>query len=303
MSERFFLALVESLKEQDCQCAITGGLACVEFGIVEYTQDCDLLLRPADGDGLFRLLVSTRLAEQGCQFRGAMSAPLAQPWLDGGWTAHFCWGEAGFLDVFGAPPRVAAPWWREADFPFASRQTVACMKRTRRPRDWSQATAMGLQLLARGDERGWLHLFDPEAVDSVLQAQAPSEIVLKLRPALALALEGSLFFERVLRTEVEFWAYLDRLRLNVYREEARKYAAETRRLTDCTFEEQQRRRLLLAEELLPTNPLNQLRVTSLVAEAKERIGVGLDARLLDFLPQVGPRFEYGEPDPHPGDPA
>ena len=58
--------------------------------------------------------------------------------------------------MFGVPPRVTGSWQRRMRGHFADRQTVAEMKRTRRRKDWDQATALGLQLLKAGHAEGWL---------------------------------------------------------------------------------------------------------------------------------------------------
>ena len=86
MQDEFFLQLLDRLNDAGCPCAITGGLACVEFGIVEHTSDCDVLCRPEKAEVLLTVLSESEWNGKGCQFRGSMSAPLAAAWLEGGWT-------------------------------------------------------------------------------------------------------------------------------------------------------------------------------------------------------------------------
>ena len=154
------------------------GLACIEFGVVEHTLDCDLLAEPGAASAMLTELTTVELEGVLCRYRGTLSAPLDVRWLEGGWTSDFEWplGPAtAYLDVLGTPPRVKPPWWRDASYPYAARPIVAAMKRTRRPKDWSQATAVGLQLVEMGDSCGWLHLFDADAMRNTFQHKQPPD--------------------------------------------------------------------------------------------------------------------------------
>jgi hypothetical protein len=126
--DQFYHGLVRRLRCKGVPCAITGGLACVEFGVVEHTEDCDVVCAPASAETLRATLADTSFRGRNCQYRGVLSAPLDKRWLAGGWTSHFFWGEnAGenpFLDVFGVPPRVTGSWQRRVRGLFADRQTV-----------------------------------------------------------------------------------------------------------------------------------------------------------------------------------
>lgn len=299
-TEQFFLDLVESLRQQGVRCAITGGLACIEFGVVEHTLDCDLLSDPAGSETMLSTLAATELHGSPCVYRGTMSAPLHGSWLEGGWTSHFVWERgpaSAYLDVFGAPPRVHVPWWSEQAFPYATRPTVAAMKRTRRPKDWSQATALGLQLLDSGDERGWLHLFDADAIRGALDTLKPPQSAITRRPVLQLALTDDPLLERAIQTEIDFWSRLDGMRLGIYRRAATEYAARVRAhpgLAEADLEAQHEIRLALARECLPVDPLSDFGKDRLVADAVRSAGLGLDPALLQLLPAVGPDLDYGD---------
>jgi hypothetical protein len=295
MQDEFFLQLLDKLHEAGCPCAITGGLACVEFGIVEHTSDCDVLCRPEKAEDLLRVLAESEWLGKGCLFRGSMSAPLATAWLEGGWTSHFSWGEQVYLDVFGAPPRIAQPWSMDTPGPYASRDQVASMKRTRRLKDWGQATALGLQMLQAGQQKGWLHLFDPQVMQDAWREAPPSAKLVKLRPALQLVGEQSRLLARVVRTEIEFWTELDRLRIRAFTNAVKPYAALVRGhqgLDTLSLIEQNKVRLECAERALPKSPLTAERISEMTLEAKELVGVGLSPEILDFLPAVGPDFIY-----------
>ena len=80
-------------------------------------------------------------------------------WLRGGWTAHFTWKtkpEETCLDIFGIAPRGSSAWEQEMLGLYASRHTVAEMKRTNREKDWPYITVLGIKRLKAGDRRGLL---------------------------------------------------------------------------------------------------------------------------------------------------
>lgn len=82
----------------------------------------------------------------------------------------------------------------------------------------------------------------------------------------------------------------------IYKRAARPYAARVRSdlgLRELDLVEQDRVRLGYAQELLPATPITATVAESLAEEARQTISLGLDPTLLDFLPQIGPDFEYG----------
>ncbi len=88
--EGLYTEIVDQLKEQGVLCAITGGLACVQFGVAHYTEDCDLICAPNDAAQLLNLLRQKTYENAPCLYRG-LTAPLDERWLAGGYTAHFYW--------------------------------------------------------------------------------------------------------------------------------------------------------------------------------------------------------------------
>ncbi len=295
--DEFYHGLLRRLRRKGVPCAITGGLACVEFGVVEHTEDCDLVCAPAAAETLLAMLAVTKFQGRACHYRGALSAPLDKRWLAGGWTSHFFWGEKTganpFLDVFGVPPRVTGSWQRRTRGLFADRQTVAEMKRTRRRKDWDQATMLGLQMLKAGQPEGWLHIFDAEVLRQLGETIPCPARMQAQRPALRLMVAKDPRLERAVQTEVEFWSHLDRLRLMVYEAQGREYALavmKDRQAKDATLPEQHARRLEHAERLLPKHPLREHGMERLEAEAREATLVGLDAALAVYLPNVRLHF-------------
>jgi len=289
--DEFYQQLCRAMQAGQAACAITGGLACVEFGIVEHTEDCDLLCDPGVADRLLALLAESEFAGQRCQYRSTLSPPLDACWLLGGWTCHFQWPgpalEEPFLDVFGVPPRMSSPWQTEVHGCFAGRQTVAEMKRTRRRKDWDQATALGLQMLRGGDERGWLHIFSEETLTELTASLDCSPELRRQRPLLDLAFSRSALLGRALAMEVEYWSHLDRFRLKAYETAVGAYSAALRaRPASADLLSEHRRRLELARRYLPERPLREYGIDRLLAEAKAATAVGLDPDLLRWLPDA-----------------
>lgn len=293
----FYRELVTRLRRGRVPCAITGGLACVAFGVVEHTEDCDLICRPDGAGVLLAILAASEFRGSRCHYRSALSAPLDQRWLGGGWTSHFTWdigtSERPFLDVFGVPPRVTGPWERRYRGPFADRGTVAEMKRTRRRKDWDQATALGLQMLKRGDEAGWLQLYDAEVLVQLASRLPCPRRLLGVRPVLRMAFNRDPLLSRAVETEVEFWSKLDAGRIRVYEVAGRPYAVavmQQRKSVKRPLLEEHAERVKLAERLLPMDPLHEHGIEPLVAEAREATMLGLNPQLRDILPDVRLHF-------------
>jgi hypothetical protein len=224
--ERFYEGLVTRAQDRGITCGITGGMACVAFGVAQTTKDCDLLCAPEAARHFFDLLNETALKGQLPSYRGHLAAPLDARWLLGGWTSHFVWNTPGleaYLDVFGVAPRGSSRWERELEGFYACRHTVAEMKRTNRERDWPYATALGAQMIEAGDARGWLHIFDEELLLALTRGARPPANLVKRRPVLGLAIQRDSRLRSALHAEVQFWHELDRARLGGYQKAVRPY--------------------------------------------------------------------------------
>ena len=173
--------------------------------------------------------------------------------------------------------------------------TLAEMKRTRRRKDWDQATALELAMLQAKDSRGWLHIFDADVLKELLKNRSPGPAELNQRPALQLAQSDSSLLERVVQTEVEFWSRLGKIRLKVYQE---NYAPYGRRLLKSSTTHannlimQHEQRVRIAEQCLPEHPLEDYGTERMVEEAKRATAVGLDPAILQYLPQVTSHFQF-----------
>jgi hypothetical protein len=296
--DQFYASITAALQAKQVPCAITGGLACVEFGVVEHTEDCDLIFPPAHAKTLLELLGSTKFGLIGCQYRKS-SPPLDSRWLTGGYTSHFLWpaaaSEKPALDVFGVPPRVTVSWEKDTVGRFAGMHTVAEMKRTNRRKDWDQATALGARMLEMDDRRGWLHIFDgPTLRRFLLQLRPPpEEELIRQRPVLQLAIDDDPVLDRAIQTEIDFWTHLDAIRLNVYREAHDRYGRAILRQSFLprNWAAEHELRVRYAEDLLPECPLRDYGILRITEEARKATAIGIDPRILSFLPPVDPHFK------------
>ena len=294
--EQFFEGLVTSVQAKGVVCAITSGMACVKFEAALGTKDCDVLCAANSADAFLRTIESTSLRGAACGYRSHLSAPLDGRWLSGGWTAHFAWrlaGEEAALDVFGVALRGSTPWQSETQGLYASRHTVAEMKRTDRPRDWPFATTLGVKLLRAGDPRGWLHIFDHQVMlDMAAEIPCPSEMIAR-RPVLGLLQSRDPRLDIALRGEVEFWQQLDHVRMQVYRQAVRSYVVAVKKdsRSDASgMRTQHQARVEHAERLLAMNPLRDFGIGRLVADARSRAERMAPIGSLEWLPDVTGNF-------------
>lgn len=291
-TEQFYERLVERLRSDGVVCAITSGMACVHYGIVQATNDCDLVCLPDHADRCLDTVSRTLLEGTAAAYRGAVSAPLDARWLRGGWTSHFCWtGQTtpAYLDIFGRPPRVGMMWAAESRGLYAGLNTVAEMKHTQRPRDWPVASALGLRLLEEGDPRGWLHIFDLDVLQAVAsRSPCPLEMAAR-RPVLQLLLDGDPRLKQALRVEQEFWLELDRQRLALYQRAVRPYASAVRRAglrSVAALAEHHAVRVECALRHLSTHPLQDYGYDKLHEDVHDELAKLFAPALLQWLPDL-----------------
>ncbi|MBI2929943.1 MAG: hypothetical protein HYY24_30160 [Verrucomicrobia bacterium] len=299
----FYEGLVRRIHASGGLCAITSGLACVHFDVAETTKDCDLLCHPTAFRQLLELLATTQVEGFTCRYRGNLSPPLDDRWHRGGWTSHFEWGrgpEAVTLDVFGRALRGSAPWEDELAGLYVNPHIVCEMKRTNRDKDWSFITALGMRMVRTGDDRGWLHIFHSAAFEDLLRDHAcPAEMV-RLRPALELAVQRDPRVDGALNAERKLWEKLDDLRIRIYERPLRVYMVAVRkaRIPEAApLREQHETRVQCALDHLPMAPLGDYGVERHVEEARrwlvESGTVPGDA--LQWLPDVSRNFSYLTP--------
>lgn len=296
----FYEDLVRTLRDRGVVCGITSGLACVHYGVAESTNDCDLLCHPSSFEALLDLLSSTSISGVACRYRGNISPPLDSRWHRGGWTSHFEWSVAPVpvtLDVFGHAVRESSPWPEEVVGLYASPNTVAEMKRTNRDKDWSFITALGVRMIEAEDDRGWLHIFQAEALaELLLERRCPAKIR-ALRPALDLAAEQDPRTIGAINAERRYWEELDRRRIRLMERLLRPYVSALRKARhgrDAPLMEDHTLRLELAAAHLPQNPLKDYGLKKYVEEARSALVDQelVPASALACLPDVMIYFEW-----------
>lgn len=297
----FFETFVRKLRSQGVVCAITSGMACVHYGVAETTKDCDLLCHPGSFDTLLNLLAETTIAGASCHYRGHISPPLDARWHRGGWSSHFEWGlmpELTTLDVFGHALRESSPWQDDIAGLYASENVVAEMKRTDRDKDWPFVTSLGVGLLQARDRRGWLHLFDADAISEMLEACAIPDDLLTVRPALQLAARRDPALHHALLAEKYFWKELDRLRIRICRAALRPYVLAMGRENispTASFPEEHAARLACAETNLDKNPVGKYGVDRMIEDARKSTATFVHPELIRWLPDVRPHFSFLTP--------
>lgn len=296
----FYEDLVCALRDRGVVCAITSGLACVHYGVAETTKDCDLLCHPESFDELLKLLTKTKADGLPCRYRGHISPPLDPRWHRGGWTSHFEWDtcpQVTTLDVFGQAVRQSSPWEHELSGLYASMNVVAEMKRTDRDKDWPFITSLGTNMLRARDARGWLHLFDADALlEMQEESSIPTEMV-AVRPVLKLAIKRDPRLHQALLAERRFWQELDRCRIRVYRRALRPYLLAMGRAgipRSASLGKQHIARLAYARKTLTPNPVAAHGVKRLIEEARKATAEFVLPGLLRWLPDVRPHFIYLE---------
>lgn len=295
--EEFYQGIVRTARGRGVTCAITSGMACVHYGVATSTKDCDVLCSPEKAEQFLDVITEATAAGTRPVYRGHLTAPLDHRWLRGGWTSHFEWLTApalAHLDVFGVAPRGSSPWSAGLRGLFVHPHTVGEMKRTDRQKDWPFATSLGLRMLAEGDLRGWLHIFDHEALVGAFQkVPCPSELVAQ-RPVLGLLVAGDDRLDIAVRGEIEFWHQLDKLRMAIHRRASRRYVVAAGRVPETDSPDlrvQHVVRVQLAEELLPRAPLLDHGLDKLVAEARENALRFAPPGSLGWLPDARKNFD------------
>ncbi len=293
--EQFYRELVTCARSRGIACAITSGMACVAFGVSETTKDCDMLCEAGSAGKFLELLSEMTLDGHLPSYRGNRTPPLDARWIRGGWTSHFMWppeDSGAHLDICGVAPRVSSPWEREIQGFYASPHTVAEMKRTVRDKDWPFVTALGARMIEKGDERGWLHIYDEKLLRAFAEAKRPAAL-LKRRPVLELAATKDSRLRTALRAEKEYWHELDRVRMKIYANAVRRYmaAVEKSRLPPgAGLAIQHELRVRCAEKHLPANPIRDHGVTRMIAEAREALAQLINPAAMAWLPDVREHF-------------
>lgn len=224
----FYRTFQGLLRGSDIVGVLTSGMACVEYGLQQNTKDTDWIVAPADMNRLVTMFGELERGISGANwrisYRGLFGALLETQYLSGGWTSHVVAFEQPesaerHLDFFGRPPRVGESWRADAVAGIASRDIVARMKKTDRPKDWPLVNALAIQSHYAGDAGAVAHLRDPDILREAWHQAAVThrDSLARERPLLrALDAIDNLRLERLLVVEEMLWQCVNRERYLVY---------------------------------------------------------------------------------------
>lgn len=294
--DRFYEGLVTEVCTRGGTCAITSGMACVQYGVAHSTKDCDVLCSVESLSILLDVIRESSFQGIRSAYRGHITPPLDRRWLVGGWTSHFEWrvdGAKPHLDVFGVAPRGSTNWVEGISGLLASMHTVAEMKRTDRGKDWPFSSALGSKLIESGDLNGWLHIFEWETLKSLFETvPLPDDIVAK-RPALQLLRDGDARLKRVVFAEMFFWQQLDWHRIRLHEGYIKKYMLAVKRDPDAHIPDLQTQhaiRVKHAESLLPHCPILDYGIDRLIDDATQSTCELIAPEILKWLPKINEHF-------------
>jgi hypothetical protein len=307
--QEFYNQLAQKLHAQGVKSLTTGGIACVFYAVNQKTKDCDIIIPVEQTATVCGVLAETTFAGQKCHLTLKYGAPLAEKWLNGGWSSHTFFGDFetkpfARVDLFGKPPRVRSLLSDENPI-YLSREGVAQMKKTRREKDWGYGNLLGCQMLTRGNPEGLLHLTEIKILTQYIMMTQVSEQLLQERPLLKLALAGSPDLERYLKAEKEFWFRLDDLRLTAYETEWEAYgkALQTHpELLSMDFIAQNQAMTDIAEQTLDPAPLREPKWQNIVEKAKTDTARIFHDLNIDLLPTPIAFFNEKAESPSPNDP-
>ena len=226
----FYRSFQSMVRERSIKATLTSGMACVEYGLQQNTKDTDWILDP---DGISRLVALFGELERGISgrnwrvtYRGLFGAPLDSEYLAGGWTSHLAAFEGPdsaerHLDFFGRAPRLGPTWKSCVDGGIASRDVVARMKKTDRPKDWPLVNGLALQSYFDGEPGSVLHLREPSVLKEAWDRTPPNlrEPFARERPLLgSLSACSDAELDRLLLVEQLLWQCVNRERYLVYQQ-------------------------------------------------------------------------------------
>lgn len=293
----------QSLHEYGIRFALTSGQACVYFGIQQTTKDSDWIIEPPCFGQLVEMFDEMdRKSGVTVSYRAICGAPLESDYLGQGWTSHLQLIDRNdvvqHLDFFGKAPRVSQIEFDEDGPDFASRHTVAQMKKTDRDKDWPFVFSLGRQAVERGDWRGILHIQDadwlfehwPEVPE--LQRQE----LIKFRPLLRFIDSEPRRLQRAVVMERMLWAGVNRGRYERYATAWKTFFREWRREAGFEWPQktkffEQHRSLVEATQRygLPKNLINdtiKLEIVNFARKATSDVMAATEAEIDDVIPPL-----------------
>lgn len=208
---------------------LTSGQAVVFYGLASHSKDGDWFIRE-DQEAVDFVL--EYLESKGAFYR--IGAPLALPWLAGGWSSHFEFVEGGArvrTDFVSRPPRLSADELRhlwslaeQSDFPVVTPSSLAKIKKTRREKDYPVIGELARIIVDPLEQL----LESRSAIDILrLKMEEPVawERAVQLRPVLNAAEAGQDELEVALDAERRSLMKLDDARIRGYADAGKEWEA------------------------------------------------------------------------------
>jgi hypothetical protein len=281
--------VLEAFARQGLRCEIIGGQALMQLGFTTWTKDLDLAVPPPALPQCLQVLETINWRGQGFNYR-PVGAPLADPWMAGGWSAHL---EMPLgvpfsprVDLLTQLPRLAADWHLR---PFTLADLATSKKTQRTDKDWTMVTLLGVRLLGEGDAAGLWNIFDAPALLQAVSLR-PDLAAHVRRPAVQLALQGCAedALSAALEAERRMWVSLDRLRFRIFSDANRAYSVKARAWLEAApvrcLREQHAGLVELAKTELDPFPLQSYGLPRWLADSRRSASIGLDPGYLRFFP-------------------
>jgi hypothetical protein len=271
MQSNIYLELTQEFNRGRLRGILSSGQAVVLHRLAVMSKDGDWIIRE-DEEALEHILGV--LESRGAKYR--FGAPLALPWLAGGWSAHFEFTQDRYspsrvrTDFVSRPPRVTktelAELWKseEANFapdtpPFVDLVTLARLKQTNRDRDYAV-----IGELARRMEKVEDQLLFSRSADEILDlAAANPGLASQLgqrRPLLKEVSNGEEALESALDAERRRLTKINEDRLANYASAARRWLSRwpefDKHMASLSLREAHAYLVEQASLSLPQNPLN-----------------------------------------------
>jgi len=293
-----YAALRSRLNENNFNFRVIGGQASIQYNLSEFTKDLDIAVEHCKLDHLLRLLDELYRLDRKIKYRYGLGSPLHQNWAINGWTSHLeivADDISARLDIFSILPRVAPKKifsQLNSNSATSDLHILAETKKTQRARDWDVVRNIAVRIINEGDDLGFLHLFDHEALIELVKAgrRVPDK-VLRLRPSLALIEDSSLeFVEGALMVEKLFWQKWDRSRISNYVTQAKDYykvvSSMKKNLDKLEFLQQHEILVQQAKHHLPINPYDSHTVDSIVRTILKELGIMFPESFMKAIPNL-----------------
>jgi hypothetical protein len=256
----FYLELGKIFQDQNIFAALTGGQACIQYKLSQFSKDSDWIVDTNKTEKIINILSELKSPHKTKgKYNTAAGAPLHPQWVNHGWSSHIYYPDlqkkpGARIDIFGNPPRVENNLQTQ-NFSI-NKDALACMKKTQREKDWPFVEQLGIQLCINNDPNGLLHLQTTESLLHYSKTLPLSETLLQKRPLLQ-ELNNKNLIEKLLLAERELWKIIDKNRIAQYLQAWKPYGKELYQddaIKKLPLIEQHSKLITIAEALLPKTP-------------------------------------------------